>query len=530
MHPDQVMTGELYEVAFPEGGYIRYIPRDFVYTGNRTVRELQHRLVNASPATPTTEKAYTLTHGDTADAAQSWHSYTEIVEPSGTGRRRWQFNPNGRLTQQQEIGSDTVVKLQQTYSWATHPVSGQPYVSSVTTRRNGSPTNDSQTTQSIDEHGNVVARSIMNMDGLIWRHWTYEYLHTHYPYPTVRAEYQSRYLLNRMTKELLSAGMLPEPVRIVDYDGGPFCAHSGTVDSTRLYEAQPYCRKGLPTSVEANGETVTIGYYPSGVVKTTTGPDGTTTSVVNASTHAAAPSQVTAQGQTTSLSWDGLLRLTGVTGPNGGAAGTVYDIANRPVSRTLPDGQTMTWTYSGNTVTERVGGQFTKYTLDGFGRTKLVQRGYGQPGSEVVENQSDTEYDTCGCSPIGKVKQTSTAYRPSVPGDRGWTTYTYDILGRVTQIDHPPATPGGPSEGSTTHVYGLAYGVETVRVTSPTGRWKEYRRNTFGDLVEVIEPKPDNLGASDSTTYTYNVRGQHDGRSTGGTGLATCAGTGVFLQ
>ena len=59
------------------------------------------------------------------------------------------------------------------------------------------------------------------------------------------------------------------------------------------------------------------------------------------------------------------------------------------MKRKLPDGQETTWAYSGNTTTESVtGGTWTKYTTDGFGRMKMVQRGY----AAVAESQVDYEY------------------------------------------------------------------------------------------------------------------------------------------
>ncbi|MFN8008408.1 MAG: hypothetical protein U0V70_15575 [Terriglobia bacterium] len=47
----------------------------------------------------------------------------------------------------------------------------------------------------------------------------------------------------------------------------------------------------------------------------------------------------------------------------------------------------------------------------------------------------DTEYDSCACSPLGKVKRVSQPYAPG--GTVYWTTYTYDGLGRTTRIDLP---------------------------------------------------------------------------------------------
>jgi hypothetical protein len=39
--------------------------------------------------------------------------------------------------------------------------------------------------------------------------------------------------------------------------------------------------------------------------------------------------------------------------------------------------------------------------MDGLGRTIKVEAGYGTTTVSIV----DTEYDSCGCSPLGKVKR-----------------------------------------------------------------------------------------------------------------------------
>jgi hypothetical protein len=49
-----------------------------------------------------------------------------------------------------------------------------------------------------------------------------------------------------------------------------------------------------------------------------------------------------------------------------------------------------------------------KTTSDGFGRPIKVERGDWVSTKSVV----DTEYDACGCSPLGKVKRVSQPYAP----------------------------------------------------------------------------------------------------------------------
>ena len=76
---------------------------------------------------------------------------------------------------------------------------------------------------------------------------------------------------------------------------------------------------------------------------------------------------------------------------------------------------------------------------------------------------------------------------------------TYDELGRVKTVTHPPNTGTSGNSGVTTYVYGL----NTVKVTDPAGRWKKYEMDGFGNLVKVTEPKP--VSGEYETTYVYSA-------------------------
>ncbi len=69
--------------------------------------------------------------------------------------------------------------------------------------------------------------------------------------------------------------------------------------------------------------------------------------------------------------------------------------------------------------------------MDGLGRTIKVETGYDTTTVSIAE----TEYDSCACSPLGKVKRTSLPYAPG--GTVYWTTYTYDCLGRTLSVTQP---------------------------------------------------------------------------------------------
>ncbi len=139
-------------------------------------------------------------------------------------------------------------------------------------------------------------------------------------------------------------------------------------------------------------------------------------------------------------------------------------------------------------------GRWTKTTFDGLGRAVKVESGdsSGSGGSAVTKSIVETEYDSCACTPVGKVKRVSQPYAPG--GAVNWTTNTYDGLGRTTRVDLPAGT------GFSTY----AYTGNVVTKTDPAGRWKKYTMDAMGNLVKVTEPNPAG-GADLDSTYAYNV-------------------------
>ena len=178
-----------------------------------------------------------------------------------------------------------------------------------------------------------------------------------------------------------------------------------------------------------------------GTVRSATGPFGTTTTTPDVTKQYAVPSLITANGYSTSLQWDSLLNLTQSTGPNNATMNFGYDAASRPASTQGVDGDAVTYTYStpSRYSMATTGKKFVKTSVDGLGRTVKVETGYNpSPGTSVVESVVDTEYAPCACTPMGKMKRVSQPYKPGNPVV--WTTYTYDELGRVLAVTHPPNT------------------------------------------------------------------------------------------
>ena len=190
------------------------------------------------------------------------------------------------------------------------------------------------------------------------------------------------------------------------------------------------------------------------------------------------------------MSYTAALGVRSATGPNGANLAIAFDVNNRPHTTTAPTGAVTTFTYNDSATPPNkiatTNGHWVQTNMDGFGRTIRTIAGNGTTTVSTV----DTQYVPCGCSPIGKVGQTSAPYAPS--GAVYWTTYTYDGLGRTTQKELP--------DGSITH---YSYSGNTVTVSDPAAKTKTFTIDALGNLTQVQEPDP--ILGTVSTNYTYDV-------------------------
>ena len=131
------------------------------------------------------------------------------------------------------------------------------------------------------------------------------------------------------------------------------------------------------------------------------------------------PTAITTGSFTTNLGFSSFLGLTSETGPNGDSLGIGYDAAARPSSTSSPYGAGTAYTYNDTAsppthiaITSASNGSHgTRTTLDGFGRTIKVETGTGTATNFVVVSTVDSVYGSCGCSPLGKLTQTSICAR-----------------------------------------------------------------------------------------------------------------------
>src|SRR5262249_42859272 len=191
-----------------------------------------------------------------------------------------------------------------------------------------------------------------------------------------------------------------------------------------------------------------------------------------------APSVITPNSNSnlqTSAGFTTWLALSSITFPNTATSSTTYDTFGRPYQSTSVYGAVTTYAYSGATlpmtITATTNSHWVQTTLDGFGRTTTVVRGYNDGSGAHTVSTVNTVYGSCACSPLGKVAQVSQPYAPG--GTQYWTTYSYDGLGRTVSI----VLPDGASTTTS------AYSGNTSTITDPAGKWKKQTTDAMGNLT-----------------------------------------------
>jgi YD repeat-containing protein len=268
---------------------------------------------------------------------------------------------------------------------------------------------------------------------------------------------------------------------------------------------------------------VTVTYDLSGNTHGTTVNGVSSSASISSTTNYAAPDQITVGSSlTTSMSYSSFLGLTSETGPNGTSVDIGYDTSGRPQSSTSPFGATTYTVYNDSASTPNtctsVNTRWTETILDGLGRAlKVLTGSYASSGQTTCSSASgattltetDTSYDSCGCSPMGKLASQTVPY--TYGGSAGAsTTYYYDGIGRTLAV-----TAGGSDTTGTSY---YSYAANTAQATDPAGKWKNFTMDGFGNLYRVIEPDPTG-GSNYVTYYTYDLLNHLTGvsmtRSTG---------------
>ncbi len=181
---------------------------------------------------------------------------------------------------------------------------------------------------------------------------------------------------------------------------------------------------------------------------------------------------------------------------NGDSVNTTYDSAGRPSTSKSPDGAVTTYTYGTSfpftqtatvTTSDHAQGRSTVTTLDGFGRGVYVVR---KDSAGTAVSRVDTTYTATSGAPLGMATTVTRPYLP--PATSSNLVSAFDGSGNILSKTLPD-----------TSVTSYSYNGNSVTVTDPAGHYKTVTSNTFGNIIQVVEPNP-NSGAY-TTTYGYDI-------------------------
>jgi RHS repeat-associated protein len=188
-----------------------------------------------------------------------------------------------------------------------------------------------------------------------------------------------------------------------------------------------------------------------------------------------------------------------------------YDFLNRPLQVTRTDGGQTNYFYNDNLASfpnfyidrqDLIDSASNTWAeswtgFDGIGRVNRTAKRNGEPGANITD-QGDTCYDALGRKsfvryPYQGPGWNSSSYpcsnSSSTPGD----TFTYDAMGRVTQVTN--------ADGSTVITDYSQFPIVTV--TDQAGKRRRSQTDAFGRLIAVWEPDANG-------NFTYETDYQYD--------------------
>ena len=186
-------------------------------------------------------------------------------------------------------------------------------------------------------------------------------------------------------------------------------------------------------------------------------------------------------------------KITSQTDPNSATTTWAYnDPFGRLTSSQLPNGQSTTYTYTPTLITVA---QDQNTNGDGALQSRIIKDSWGRATeSDVLESSSQYIATTQQYDALGNVASTTnpSRYTNGTSDGLGYpTSYFYDPLGRVTQVQ----TPDGAIATN-------AYSGNTVIKTDPVGKKQQITNDALGRTTGVIE---DPSGLNISTSYLYDA-------------------------
>jgi RHS repeat-associated protein len=446
------VTGRLAAVQLPQGNTISY-----AYSGGNEGIECADgstagltRTMNSDSGSAASTLSYTRTspngagtsHTEAVDGLGNHKAY-DFVESSNqpSGVTAAYYETNRKVYQGAESGT-AVVARNTCYDGAASPCTSTfpslPF-SQIDTYETLNGLETHGTTTFYNAYGAQTAAEVWDFasettsrGGLLRKEvWTYGY--TIPNLPTADAVYDGSGNLNLSGETLYT------------YDGTTPTASSGVPQHVSVTGARGNLTSMTQYANATTSYTSSATYEDTGSVLTSTTPTGTTTYTYDPTfvyqTGVSLPTPSSGVALNASESFD--TTYTGLplaaTDPNAQVS-TVssYDLMLRPTEITLPDGGQTTWTYTPTTVTTN-----TLQTPNPTAVSEAQLDGYGRPSRTEVANstsgnsfyQQDTCYDANGNASFNSYRYQGTGFSSSkVCSGTGGDTYTYDVLGRLTNV------------------------------------------------------------------------------------------------
>jgi len=262
---------------------------------------------------------------------------------------------------------------------------------------------------------------------------------------------------------------------VTDPCGNATCSDMTGTNHTTTYSYADSFSSGTPSG--------TTNAYLTGISLPTTATGVTQT---RSFTYALADGQLTSStdenGQVTSYKYntppsgcstsDGLDRLSEIDSPDTGKTTYCYN-------DTAPSPSVTTTKLISSTLSLS-----TTAVSDGMGH--LVQ-------SQLTSDPEGTDFTDTNYDGLGHVRTRSNPHRSASASTDGTTTYTYDSLGRTTQVSEP--------DGSTVTT---AYAGNQTTVTDEAGNQRTSQSDALGRITKVFEA-PNQTGFNFETDYQYDV-------------------------
>ncbi len=391
----------------------------------------------------------------------------------------------------------TVLRTQ-SYSWSQDDTLKtfvlNPRITSATTTLDDGKTTQTATTYAADGTGNVKETVETGFSGSVLRRTAMEYWHETHP------EYVAQGLTNLVsavsTRNAGNVELTRTQTAYDEYGAYPLVAMAYNPVNHNSGYWTAYLTRGNATSAGALYKEQSrwimshAQYDIAGNVVRKVDPKGSQ-STISYTVGPYPASSTDALNHTTQYQWESFLgtawtgNLYSTTDPNGAQVTNAYDGLNRKVNQSAPTGNSyFSYDDQDYQVTTNNSSGYSYFDSNPSGNTIKTQKEI--PSENSIYEKAD--YDAHG--------RATKKWLPSRGGTAAFTTYSYDVLGRITSIS--PATGGQIT---------YQYVGNVTTATDQEGRRKRTEHNESGQILKVIE-EDSNGNWGPETVYSYDIPGR----------------------